>query len=151
MAVNSAVLTKRLAIFADHICVEVAARRAWVRGGLSCTSSRAAAGVKRLAIVPILVTQVGGAAVAVTWGTDGITAQVVSVTVASAVVDCLVHIAIGASNDDVVVVAVLAIVHGVGSSDWATPEHTLDQSSAIRLLASTSRRRRVQGWRPLKC
>ena len=52
-------------------------------------------------------------------------------------VDCLVYVAIAASDDNVVLISILAVVHGVLGSDWASPEDALDQSGrwTVEILA----------------
>lgn len=94
LAVHGAVLTVRLSILADDEGIEEAAGRVGVSRCLGCASCRATASVKRLAIIPVLVAQVSGAAVAVIRGADCVATEIVRIRVASAVVDGLVDIAI---------------------------------------------------------
>ena len=57
-------------------------------------------------------------------------------------VDCLVHVAIAASDDNVVLISILAVVHRVLGSDWASPEDALDQCSG-RTVPDVSVVRRI--------
>lgn len=75
---------------------------------------------------------------------NGSATVVVRSTIPLTVVDRLVDITVRASNHNVVVVAPLAIVHSVGCSDWATPEHALDQRCGVGLLAGAPRWRRIE-------
>lgn len=58
----------------------------------------AAARVEWLAIVPVLVADVCALSIAVVGRTNGVVAQEHGITVSTAVVNCLIDIAIGAGN-----------------------------------------------------
>lgn len=82
--------------------------------------------------------EVGVLIVVVTRGVDGSVTQI-DARVAIKLGDAGLHVAIGAGNDDVELVAPLALVVGALLGDVATPENTLDLGGRVGVLTAGAR------------
>lgn len=147
LVVHGAVLALRHAVLVQDVRIEEAAEHPAaevldVPLRLGFAGGGAAGHVERLAVVEELVAHVAVVLVAVERGVDGGLA-VVLLRVARHVVDQGADVAVGAGDDDVEVLAPLAVVHCGRRVDRAAPPDAFDDGGAGGVGAC---RGRVDAW-----